>query len=140
MNKPINNLPYAEDQSYWKTSKSGIESWLDKTEKLIESVNGIIDTRIVGKSGGKEAIMFGFSIGSDHFKILWPVLPTKKETDKSAALRQAATMIYHDTKARLLRIKIFGPRVVFSDWLLLGNGKTIAELNSGDIPTALLGM
>ena len=132
-----NELPFAEDMPYWKTSKSGIESWLDKTETLIEGIGGRVDTRIVGKSGGSEGILFGFFIDSDAFKMMWPVLPVKKETDRGAALRQCATMIYHDTKARINRIRIFGPRVVFSDWLVLESGKTLAESGVDALPAAI---
>ncbi|MGB5941253.1 MAG: hypothetical protein WBG71_00060 [Leeuwenhoekiella sp.] len=129
----MSNLPLAEEMPYWKTSKSGVESWLDKTENLITSIGGVVDTRIVGKSGGKEGIMFGFIIDNDPYKMMWPVLPSKNEKDKAAALRQCATLIYHDTKARINRIKIFSPRVVFADWLVLDTGKTLAETNNKDI-------
>jgi len=131
------DLPFAEELSYWKTGKSGAETWLDKTEALIESVDGTVDTRIVGKSGGKEGIMFGFFIGGDAYKMMWPVLPTKRESDRGAALRQCATLIYHDTKARVNRIRIFGPRVVFADWLVLENGKTLAESSVDALPKAI---
>jgi hypothetical protein len=130
-------LPYAETMPYWKTSKSGIENWLNKTEKLIEGIGGRVDTRIVGKSGGKEGIVFGYFIENDPYKISWPVLPTKKSEDSGAASRQAATMIYHDTKARINRLAIFGARVVFSDWLIGQDGKTIAECHPDMIPAAI---
>lgn len=122
------NTIYAEDLPYWKTSKSGVETWLDRTEKLLTEIKAIVHTRIVGKSMGREGILIGYTINDEEFRISWPVLSTKKEGDSSAALRQAATMIYHDTKARVNRIKIFPPRVVFSDWLLI-EGKTLAESN-----------
>ncbi len=131
------NLPFAETLPYWKTSKSGVESWLDKTEKLIEGIGGINDTRIVGKSGGKEGIMLGYRVEGDNYKLSWPVLPVKKDVDRNAALRQCATMIYHDTKARVARIKIFGPRVVFADWLVLESGRTLAEKSIESIPGVL---
>lgn len=134
------DLPFAEDMPYWKTSKSGVESWMDKTEVLIDSIGGRVDTRIIGKSGGKEGIMFGFFINGDAYKLMWPVLPTKKEADRGAALRQCATMIYHDTKARINRIRIFGPRVVFSDWLVLESGKTLAETAGDMVPAAIQGI
>lgn len=130
-------LPYAEDCSYWKTSKSGVEGWLDKTERLIEQIEGEVITRIAGKSGGKEAIMFVWELKGEQYKLMWPVLPTKKD-ERSAAMRQAATMIYHDTKARINRLKIFPPEVVFSDWLVLPNGQTIAESRVEGIPQNLL--
>ncbi|MGV6816180.1 MAG: hypothetical protein ACWA44_02790 [Thiotrichales bacterium] len=133
----MNDLPLAEDMPYWKTSKSGVEGWLDKTEKLIEQIGGQVDTRIVGKSGGREGILFGFFIEGDAFKMMWPVLPTKKPEDRSSATRQCATLIYHDTKARINRVRIFGARVVFSDWLVLDNGKTLAEQGHNALPAAI---
>lgn len=121
-------LPNAESMPYWKTSKSGVETWLDKTEKMITDVSGNVHTRINGKSKGVEAIMFGFTIGADEFKILWPVLPVKNPKDKPSAQRQAATMLWHDTKARINRIKIFGPKITFFDYLVLDNGKSVSEI------------
>lgn len=129
-------LPNAEEMSYWKTSKAGVETWLDRTERLITNMGGEVDTRVAGKSNGREAIMFVFRMAGDSYKILWPVLPTKKEDDRSAALRQAVTFIYHDTKARANRLKIFSPRVVFSDYLLV-EGKTLAETGTTGIPDQL---
>ena len=122
----MNHLPIANDMPYWKSGKSGVETWLNKTEKLIESVNGNVHTRVVGKNQGKEAIMFAFSVDKDYYRMFWPVLPPNNEKDRLAAQRQAATMIYHDVKSRINRIKIFGARVAFSDYLLL-DGTTIAE-------------
>ena len=131
-------LPVAESMPYWKTSKSGVETWLDKTEKLIESVKGNVHTRINGKSNGKEAIMIGFRISNDEFKLLWPVLKTKNEKDKAAAQRQAATAIFHDTKARVGRIRVFGPKVTFFDYLVLSDGRSVAEVGGITDVTKLL--
>ncbi|MEO1417526.1 MAG: hypothetical protein AAFW00_19740 [Bacteroidota bacterium] len=129
---------YANDLPYWKTGKSSAESWMNKTEKLITEAGGEVDTRISGKPNGKEAILFIFMLEGARYKILWPVLPTKKIDEQPAALRQCATMIYHDTKARVLRLKIFPPKVVFSDYLIGPNGQTLAEIGQADIPKALI--
>lgn len=133
----MDSLPFAHEMSYWKSSQSGVESWLDKTERLIESVGGAVHTRITGKSDGREAILLTFVIEGDWFKIMWPSLPVKNEKDKAAAMRQAATMVYHDTKSRVNRIKIFSARVVFSDWFLLTDGSTIAESGTIDFPSVI---
>ena len=127
------NLPFAEEMPFWKTSKSGIESWMDKVEKLITNSGGFVTTRMAGKFKGVEGIAFAFTMEGEDFRITWPVLPTKKEDDRSAAMRQAATMIYHDTKARCNRLAIFGPRVVFMDYLVLENGKTTTETENLDL-------
>jgi len=132
-------LPFAEELPYWKTSKSGADSWLDKTERLLTEADGRVDVRMIGRQGDLEGIVFGFTLGGDAFKLSWPVLPTRKESDRPAARRQAATMIYHDTKARVGRLRIFGPRVVFADWLLLDGGVTIAERRGDFLPEMLNG-
>jgi len=124
----INDLPMAESMPYWKTSKSGVESWLDKTEKMILDCDGVVHTRINGKFGEIEAIMIGFKIGEDDFKLIWPALQTKTDKDRPSAARQAATMVYHDTKARINKIKIFGPKIAFFDYLVLENGKSVSEM------------
>lgn len=122
----MKDLPIANDMPYWKTSQSSIEHWIEKTEKLIVSVGGVIHTRIFGMNLGKEGILIAFNIEKDYFRIFWPVLEPVYQKDKVAAQRQAVTMLFYDTKARINRIQIFGPRVAFSDYLLLG-GRTIAE-------------
>ncbi|WP_338765917.1 hypothetical protein WAF17_02655 [Bernardetia sp. ABR2-2B] len=124
------SLPFAENMPYWKTSQSGVETWLDKVEKMIVEMGGQVDTRLAGKQRGREAILFEFTVQNDIYKILYPVLPTKKDKDKNAALRQCATLIYHDVKSRLNRIKIFGIRVVFSDYLVLDNGQTLSQIGN----------
>lgn len=123
----MKGLPFANELPYFKTGKSSAESWVLKTEKLIESAGGIVHTRLMGKSLGLEGIMIQFAIEGSQFKLTWPVLPVEKMIDESAALRQCGTMIYHDTKARINRIRIFGPKVVFADWLILENGQTLAQ-------------
>lgn len=124
------SLPFAEDMAYWKTSQSGIKTWLDKTEKMIVEIGGTVNTRLVGRQGSREAIMLVFFLQNDTYKIVYPVLPTKKNTDRNAATRQCATLIYHDVKSRINRIKIFGARITFSDFLVLPSGTTIAEIGN----------
>ena len=133
-------LPNAEDLPYWKSGQSPAESWLDKTEKLLVDAGGTVQLRMVGRQGEIEGIIFGFVLAGDSYKLSWPVLPTRKEADRPAARRQAATMIYHDTKARVARLRIFGPRVVFADWLVLGDGSTVAERGGQGVPELLEGV
>lgn len=133
----MTELPAAEEMSYWKSGTSAPDTWLDKTEKLISEMGGEVTTRIVGRANGKEAILLVFRLQGDNYKLTWPVLPTKKEGDRLAATRQCATGIYHDTKARVNRLKIFGPRVAFADYLVLPSGKTVAETDVAGIPDQL---
>jgi hypothetical protein len=54
------------------------------------------------------------------------VLPSEKGNEL-AARRQAATMLYHDTKAKCLSAVVLGTRIAFFSYLLLPDGRTAAE-------------
>lgn len=133
----MEDLPFAKDLPFFKTSQSDPEKWLDKTEKLIESIGGRVDTRVTARANGKQGILIGFIIEGDYYKLTYPVLAVKDEKNGYAALRQCATLIYHDVKSRVNRIRIFHPRVVFADFLVLRDGSTLAESATTDIPDLL---
>lgn len=128
-------LPYAEKINYWKTSKSAPDVWLARAQDIIETLGGIISIRAMGTTLGRKAFMMEFTFAEDRFRALWPVLPTEYEySDKDkAAERQAATLLYHDVKARSLRCAIFGARNAFFDFLLLEDGRTPAQLSSPEL-------
>ena len=71
--------------------------------------------------------MIGFEINNDRFKLVWPVLPTKTKGNDRPARIQAATMLYHDVKARCISATVMGSRKAFFSYLLLPDGKTAAE-------------
>ena len=75
---------------------------------------------------GKSAFMLAFEIEGDNFKVVWPVLPSKRGNEK-AARRQAATMLYHDVKAKCLSAVVLGARAAFFSYLLLPDGRTAIE-------------
>jgi len=125
-------LPNAKEVNYFRTGKSGVESWLDKTERLIEDVGGNVTGRMVGRMNGVSGIMLLFQIEDNDFRIDWPVLPGDNKKDNSAAERQAATFIYHDVKAKCMKVKIFGAKASFVDNLLT-DGKTIIQKINSDI-------
>lgn len=127
-----NSLPNAEDLNYWKTSKSQPGTWLDRTESVIEDLGGEVQMRARGKKDGREAYLLQFTFGPDQFRIVWPVLPTRTNSQK-AAERQAATMMYHDCKARALRCKIHGPKIAFFEYLMLGDGRTAGQLSAPEL-------
>lgn len=137
----MREYPNAEDLNYWKTSKSNAGAWLDKAEKIVEDLGGTVILRAKGNEGGRTAFLMEFELEGDCFRAIWPVLPCK-EGDEKAAERQAATMLYHDVKARTLRVAIFGARVAFFDFLLLEDGRTAAQLTNTELlektPRALL--
>lgn len=81
--------------------------------------------------------MLIFEIGGDHFKILWPVLPTKDGKNELAAKRQATTFIFHDVKAKCLAATVLGARSAFFQYLLLPDGRSTTEAS---IPELMKGL
>lgn len=138
-----NKLPYAEDVNYWKTGTSSPGTWIERVSRLIEGFKGKVYTHAFGKDDqGSGAFMIFFKIGPDNFKIIWPVLPSRSRNEE-AARRQAATLLYHDVKAKCLRAAVFGTRSAFFQYLMLPDGRTaeqasVPELAAG-IPVALSG-
>ena len=121
-------MPYAEDIPYWKTGKSAPDAWLDRTEGVIEKLGGRVRLRARGNddSGKQQVFVVEFEMGGERFRVVWPVLPSRSG-DTKAAERQAATLLYHDAKARSLNATLFGPRHAFFQFLLLPNGQTAGE-------------
>lgn len=126
------NLPFAEEMNYWKSGKSQPDKWLDNAEDIIEKLGGEVSLRAKGKHEDRIAYCMNFSFGSDKFKAIWPVLPSKTDDNRSAE-RQAATMLFHDVKTRALRCSIFGHRVAFFDFMLLENGRLTIELTDNQL-------
>ena len=126
------DLPFAEDMNYWKSGKSQPDKWLDNAEDIIEKLGGKVSLRAKGKQDDRAAYCMDFTFGTDQFKAIWPVLPTKNNENR-AAERQAATMLFHDVKSRAVKFAIFGARVAFFDFLLLENGKTAGQLTNHEL-------
>ena len=124
----MNKLPYGEDVNYWQTSQSSPDRWMEKTKKQILKVGGQVLMEGFGSepTTGRSAYMMAFEIDEDKFKVVWPVLPSKRENE-IAARRQAATMLYHDIKAKCLSAVVLGARAAFFSYLLLPDGRTAAE-------------
>ena len=129
------DLPFADDVNYWKTSQSGSETWILRAIKEVESLDGTVLSEAFGSSGGRSAFMLTFQIGGDLFRVVFPVLPTRtgKETDQRAARVQAATLLYHDVKAKCLIAKILGTRSAFFSYLVLPGGHTAAEATEPEL-------
>lgn len=123
---------YAEEVgNYWQTSKSSPDSWIDKAKREIASIGGKIITEIYGMDEtGRSAFSLVFSIGADTFKIVWPVLPSKSGNERAAKV-QAATMLYHDVKHKVVMSKVKGTRTSFFEYLMLPDGQTMSNV-SGD--------
>jgi len=122
---------YAEDiGSYWKTShRTSPDEWLEKAKREIIKAKGIILGEGFGSEPqtGRAAYMLAFAFKDERFKLIWPILPSRTKNEKAARI-QAATMLYHDVKARCMTAKVLGPRIAFFSYLMLSNGQTASQV------------
>lgn len=132
-------LPFAEDINYWQTGKSSPDTWIDNAQKEIKAIGGKILGWAFGSenSTGRAAYMLEFELSGDRFKIVWPVLPTRNGKNEVSARIQAATMLYHDVKARCVTAKVLGKRSAFFSYLLLPDGRTAAAVATPELATTL---
>src|SRR3990172_5404536 len=133
------DLPFAEDVNYWRTSMSSADQWIDRAEEFIRWVGGDVLYQAFGSSRGRSAFLLIFRVDNETYRITWPVLPTKGETimEERSARIQAATFLYHDTKAKCLHALIFGVRAAFFEYLLLPSGLTASEISREDLRVSL---
>lgn len=118
---------YAEDVNYWQTSQSQPDTWIDRAKAEIASVGGKVQVEMFGATAdGRSAFMLGFTLGGDQFKIEWPVLPSRTGKDKAAKV-QAATLLYHDVKHKVVMAKVRGIRAAFLEYLMLPDGSTAGQ-------------
>lgn len=129
----LKTLPNAEDVNYWQSGQSSPDTWIAKTRKQLEAVNGRILGEAYGRDGdGNAAFMLEFEIDGDQFKAIWPVLPSRTGKERAAKI-QAATMLYHDVKARCVSALVLGTRSAFFNYLMLPNGRTAAEASAPEL-------
>lgn len=128
---------YGEDVNYWKTSTKSPDSWLEDTKDAIISIGGKVLSDMIATMEGKTAIMIQFQIGEDRFKIVYPILAIRKESDRLAAKRQAATAMYHEVKALIVSAKFRGVRGAFHSYLVLPDGRTAGDLSAPEIAEAI---
>lgn len=127
------SLPYAEDLNYWKTGTSSPDTWIERARKQIEALGGKVLAEAFGNDANNNAAyMLGFQIGADKFKVVWPVLPTRSGNVKAARI-QAATMLYHDIKAKCLTSTVMGTRAAFFSYLLLPDGSIVSQLANPEL-------
>ena len=135
---------YAESVPYWKTSQSSPDTWIERTKREIQSIKGTIESEVFGSDvAGRAAFMLVFVLGTERYKLMWPVLPSKEGNTKAAKV-QAATALYHDVKARVVSAKFLGVRSAFFGYMMLPNGKTATETTNAEFleivpPVILLG-
>ena len=125
---------YAEDVNYWKTGQTAADTWIDNAKKEIRAVGGQILREAFGsdEATGNSTFMLSFRIGDDTYKILWPVLPSKAGNTKAARI-QAATMLYHDVKAKCMTAKVFGVRTAFLPYVMLTDGRTVSQAADSEL-------
>lgn len=129
-------LPFAEDVGhYWETSKSSPDVWIDRAKKIIKDLDGEIVADGYGSASGRAAFMLAFRIKKQNYKVVWPVLPTYSGKD-AAAKRQAATMLYHDVKAKAMTASVLGTEVAFFSYLMLPDGRAVSELAKPELSSA----
>ncbi len=122
------NLPYAEDIGhYWKTGQSPADSWIEKAKKIIQNIGGQILADAFGSSGDRAAFMLQFKIQGQDYKVIWPILPSSSGNEKAAKI-QAATLLYHDVKAKAMTASVLGAEVAFFSYRMLPDGRMSSEL------------
>lgn len=127
---------YAEDCNYWKTGTSSPDVVLDRAKAEIRTAGGrVLDEAFRRDELGRAAYLLEFSLGGEHFRAVWPVLPTrtKKDVDERAARIQAVTMLFHDIKAKAVAAKVHGVRAAFFPYLLLPDGRTTSQLATPEL-------
>ena len=123
------SLPYAEQLGhFWRTSSTSPDKWLDNTVKLIKGHGGKVLQCLTGQDyeTGKSAFLLLFQFGDDIFRVSWPVLPTRTKDERSAKI-QAATLLHHCVKSKLMESKILGTRTAFFSYMMLPDGRTASE-------------
>ncbi len=131
-------LPFAETINYWRTGTSSPDTWVDKAIKQIETLGGTIFHSAFGfdVAVGRAAYLLEFEIDYIAYKVIWPVLPTRGKDSRSAR-RQAATMLYHDVKARCISATVVGARTAFFAYMQLAGGQTAALATSEQLANAM---
>ncbi len=90
-------LAYAEEAPYWRTSQSSPDAWIDRAKRQIVGVGGHIRMEAFGHepATGRAAFVLAFQIGSDHYRLTWPVLPSRTGNDRAArwVLERAAVLL-----------------------------------------------
>lgn len=129
---------YAEEVNYWKTGQSSPDAWIDKAQAEINAAGGKVLNEAYGRDAeGRAAFMLEFQLKSERYRVVWPVLTTrvKGTQNERAAKVQAATMLYHDIKARCVSAKVLGARSAFLSYLMLPDGRTAAQAATPEIAT-----
>jgi len=128
----VTSLPRAEDLNYWRTSRKSPDEWICKAKSLIESVGGDVHGEAFANTKKGQAYRIDFSIDGDEFRLTWPVCIHEPD-EEIAARRQAATMLFHDVKSRVVAAKVMGLRAAFLPFLMLPGGRAAGFLASPEL-------
>jgi hypothetical protein len=124
---------YAEDVNYWRTGTSSPDTWIDRAKKELTAAGGKVGNEAFGRDeSGRAAYMLEFSFGGERFRAVWPVLKSRAGSERAARI-QAATMLYHDIKAKAVSAKVHGVRAAFFQYLALPDGRTAAQVAAPEL-------
>ena len=131
----MDNTIYAEDVNYWNTSRTGADDWIARARTLITQHGGRVTAEGFGSEPetGRAAYMLAFELGGERYRVMWPMLPTRGGGRELGARRQAATMLYHDVKQRLISSMVLGARAALFAYLVLPDGLTAGMLAQQDL-------
>lgn len=127
---------YADDVNYWKTGTSPPDAWLEKSVALLASIGATdVECAFGRDAAGRAAFMVAWTLNGERYRCVWPVLPPRQRTadNERAARIQAATMLYHDIKARVVSAKVLGARTSFFSFLMLPDGRTMSSLSTPEL-------
>lgn len=129
-------LPYAEDVGhYWQTSRSSPDIWMGRAKKVIMDLGGEILADGYGSDRNHAAFILAFKIKEHNYKVIWPVLPSHHKKELAAKI-QAATMLYHDVKAKAMAASVLGTEVAFFSYMALPDGRIASELTNPELADA----
>lgn len=123
----------AEDVNYWKTGTSAPDTWIERAKSEIWAAGGSTLGEAYGRdSEGRAAYLLEFAFDDDRYRAVWPVLTSRTHNERAARI-QAATMLYHDVKAKCVSAKVHGARAAFFQYLMLPDGRTAAQLAAPEL-------
>jgi len=110
-----------------------VGAWIDRAKREIGAAGGRVYSEAFGRDAdGRAAFMLEFGFKEERYRVVWPVLSSRAGAEKAARI-QAATMLYHDVKARCVSAKVLGTRAAFFSFLMLPDGRTAAQLSAPEL-------
>ncbi len=124
----MKNLPYADDVAYWKTGTSSPDTWIDKTIRVVKELGGVEISQFFGHGENAGGVRTAISHRRRIVSSCLASASNARADDFASAQRQAATLLYHDCKAKAIAASVLGPRNAFIGSLITESGKTVSEL------------